>query len=241
MSTIHRMKLGWRGLAKAFPSHKRKMSLIVEEQAQSLTVESNSHKKTQALFIDMGSNLGQGFRFFSKHYSPNIFDYWLIEVNPYCIEPLRANISKLYSSHAWSGNWEIINKAVSTKNGTLKLYGLVEDKRGQLSVGASVIKDHNSIYYHSNEAKALKVPSLAVSELVTNASKKYSTIVVKMDIESAEYDVLDDLINSGAVNKIDYLYVEWHSQYFSSDKQDNILARESKIKTFLSGKLTDWD
>lgn len=230
----------FRKLGLSESSFEEKITPLVSSQAITIANSHTCRTRDKALFIDMGSNLGQGFRFFSKHYSPNIFDYWLIEANPFCIDPLKTNVSNLYNKHSWSGMWEIKNTAISNKNGTLKLYGLIESMRGKISEGASVIKDHNSIWYNSDESQALEIQSVKASELIENASKQYSTIVVKMDIEASEYDALDDLIHTGFINKINHIYVEWHSQYFSADKVGDILIRENKIKTFLSNKLTDW-
>ena len=227
----------WR---KFGPSFEKRIAPLVSNQANTIASLHKSRTNDKALFIDMGSNVGQGFRFFSEHYSPNIFDYWLIEANPFCIDPLRINVCKLYDKYSWSGGWEIINAAVSDQNGTLKLYGLVENKRGNTSTGASIVKSHNSRFYNSNENEALEVQSMRASKLLEDASKKYSTIVVKMDIESSEYDALEDLIHTGLINKVDHIYVEWHSQYFSSDKLGDILVRENKIKACLSDKLTNW-
>jgi FkbM family methyltransferase len=132
-----------------------------------------------------------------------------------------------------------MNVAISDKEGTLSLYGLSEN-RGNVSVGASVIKNHNSLFYDASESKALKVPAIRVSKLIEESSKKYATIVVKMDIESAEYDALEDLINTGCMEKISHIYIEWHAQYYSDDQIEDILVRENKIKENLSGKFTDW-
>ncbi len=241
MSFLHRIKkLIKQRVRFLYPSFEEKIAPLVSSQANHIVDLHNSRKSGKALFIDMGSNLGQGFRFFSRYYSPDIFDYRLIEANPCCIEQLKRNVSKLYNNHFWNGSWEIINVAVSNKNGSLKLYGLVEDKRGKVSNGASVIKNHNSVFYNSNESKALEVKSVKASDLIKDASQKYSTIVVKMDIEASEYDALEDLIASGYINKIAHIYVEWHSKYFSAEKIGDLIVRENKIKTYLSNKLTDW-
>ena len=61
-----------------------------------------------------------------------------------------------------------------------------------------------------------------------------------MDIEASEYDVLEDLIATDLIDRINHIYVEWHSQFFSADKIGNILVRENRIKAALSGKLTEW-
>lgn len=230
----------WRKLGLLEPSFEETIKPLVSSQATTISNSHTCRTTDKALFIDMGSNLGQGFSFFSEFYSPNTFDYWLIEANPFCIDPLKTNVLNLYRKHSWRGEWEIINKAVSSENGTLKLYGLVEDERGNTSVGASVIKDHNSVWYNSSESQALEVQTVRVSELIEKASKKYATIVVKMDIEASEYDALDDLIQTNFIHKIDHIYVEWHSQFFSAEKLGNIRLRENKLKAFLSSKLTDW-
>lgn len=82
--------------------------------------------------------------------------------------------------------------------------------------------------------------AVRVSHLIEQAKDIYSTIVVKMDIESAEYDALEDLINVGLIDDIDHIYVEWHSRFFSDDQRLYVKKREKKIKKILSGKLTDW-
>lgn len=222
------------------PSFEDKISPVVETQALAII---KAHQKTtqdNALFIDMGSNLGQGFEFFSTYYDPDIFDYWLIEPNPFCINALRGHVADLYKKHGWKNDWEIREQAVSNKNGILKLYGLVEDARGDTSSGASVIQDHNSVYYNTDEDKAVKVKSKKASTILREASKKYKTIVVKMDIESSEYDALEDLISTGLIKKIDHIYVEWHAEYFSKEKLGDILKRENSIKKILGEKLTNW-
>ena len=213
---------------------------LVSDQATNIMALHTASTSGKALFIDMGSNLGQGFNFFSKYYDPNIFDYWLIEANPYCIDQLSSNVSKRYKDLSWVGTWKIINVAISNFEGNLKLYGLVEDHRGKTSDGASVIKEHNSAFYDSDESKAIEVKAVKASKLVEDAAQKYATIVVKMDIEAAEYDALEDMIASGSIDKVSHIYVEWHSEYFVADKRSKVLAREIMIKSYLSDKQTDW-
>lgn len=124
--------------------------------------------------------------------------------------------------------------------GTVKLYGLVEDQRGKISDGASTIKDHNSIYYESNEEQAIEVKSIRISELIRTHANEYATIIIKMDIESSEYDSLQDLIDTNTIRDISHLYVEWHSEYYSDNKKHEILARENDLKNILANKLTNW-
>lgn len=52
-------------------------------------------------------------------------------------------------------------------------------------------------------------------------------IVLKLDIEGGEYRVVTDLINTGKINKIKELYVEWHDHFFnvSSEPLKQILNK----------------
>ena len=45
-------------------------------------------------------------------------------------------------------------------------------------------------------------------------------IVVKLDIEGAEYDVLNHLIETKAITKINELYVEFHDIFFNRNSED---------------------
>jgi hypothetical protein len=48
-----------------------------------------------------------------------------------------------------------------------------------------------------------------------------------MDIEGSEYDTLEKMIETGAIEYVNTLVVEWHSRYFTN--KDEILEREKKI------------
>jgi len=193
------------------------------------------------LFIDMGSNLGQGFEFFSQFYSPDCFDFWFLEPNPNLTQKLSQRIGSLYLQNQWKGKGQLIAEAVSNANGFTKFYGLVEDSRGLESDGASIVRNHNSIWYESDHQQAIDVKTVRATDLIQRAlDNNYKTIVVKMDIEGAEYDALDDLIKSGAIEFVSHLYVEFHSQFINEQERGAVLFREKTIMETLAGKLFAW-
>ena len=53
-------------------------------------------------------------------------------------------------------------------------------------------------------------------------------LVVKLDIEGAEYEVLENIITSGMINKVNELYVEFHDNFFkpglSNDLKQKLLT-----------------
>jgi len=179
-------------------------------------------KRGKKLFIDCGTNLGQGFEFFKNYFPLKDFDAVLIEPNPYCIKSIvekYGNNSKI----------NLLQKAVWIDNSILKFYGLVEDERGETSTGASVIKSHNGTMYNVDEKKSIEVEGFSFSDFLHLKSKEYDVIIVKLDIESSEYVVLDDIIRRGTINKINHIFVEFHSDYFNSSEKNYYVDLEKSI------------
>ncbi|QWD04657.1 FkbM family methyltransferase [Polynucleobacter paneuropaeus] len=67
-----------------------------------------------------------------------------------------------------------------------------------------------------------------LSKFINDRVDENDILVVKMDIEGAEYDCLEQLISTLQIKKIKYLAVEWHSQYFKNI--DEMKFREDGIK-----------
>ncbi len=178
------------------------------------------NKKGDFLFIDCGSNVGQGYNHFKKYFSTDRFDYVLIEPNPNCAKIL---IEK-YGNDA-----EIIEKGVWTSETELDLFGL-DESNDELSEGGSLIKSHNSSFYKTkkNEVMSL-VSTINFSEFLKQKKEKYDVIIVKMDIESSEYIVLPFIIEDGSVNLIDHIFVEFHSEFFDLHEKNKYLTFEKKI------------
>ncbi|WP_417454110.1 FkbM family methyltransferase [Kiloniella sp.] len=184
------------------------------------------HKKR--LFIDCGSNLGQGFSFFRKYFPCEYYNYVLVEPNPNCASALREKYQNI-------DNLEIIEAAVWIDDGHMNLFGLVEDGRGTQSDGASIIENHNNAFYNSDTSKATKVQTIDFARLLKEKAN-FDQIIVKMDIESSEYNVLEKLIDEELLDKIDFMFIEFHSQYMTKDTKHSIEEREQKIKKHLNDK-----
>jgi FkbM family methyltransferase len=163
----------------------------------------------RGVFIDCGSNQGQGYDFFSKWFSPVKFDHLLIEPNPNCIKILQNK----YSDKIGLGYFKLIPKAASIKNGFTRFYGLAEGNKNPVSAGGSILNIHNSAYYSVIEEEAIKIETFDFVEFVEDCSKKYSVIIMKMDIEGAEYDILEGLISKNRAGRISTLFLEFHSSY----------------------------
>lgn len=177
----------------------------------------------RGLFIDCGSNLGQGFRHFRGHFPPDAFDYVLVEPNPFCVERLRHLSAEL------GGAIELIPAAASTAEGEARFYGLTEDARGGYSEGGSIVRDHATAWYAPDASRATVVPTFSFADLLERMRGRYRGIAIKMDIEGAECEVLEDVIARGLHRAIAVLYVEFHSQYMTEPSRSVYAGREAAI------------
>ena len=181
----------------------------------------------KGLFLDCGSNIGQGYEFFRKYYPNKIYDYILFEPNPYCFQELVKKYAELSNE-----GLQLKNVAVGIDEGIVDFYGLEEEKGGIYSVGGTVLPEHNSKMYASPSSASLKVSSINFAEFFLDvlAKKEYKAVILKLDIEGGEYTVLDALRSNNLLPKFDSIYVEFHSQYMRADIAMNYLDKE---KAFL--------
>ena len=61
-------------------------------------------------------------------------------------------------------------------------------------------------------------------------------IGIKMDIEGAEYDVLEKLISDGSIDLVSHLSIEFHARRFVGQDHVDILERENAIRAVLAEK-----
>jgi len=184
------------------------------------------------LFIDGGSNVGQAYSYFSK-LLPVQTKFVLFEPNPNCIPFLN----KIY---AHENVLEINNNALYINNSKTVLSS-INDKE-LCSEGASIIADHNNKYSKINHPIA-EIQCIDISKYIDSKSDEYEFIILKLDIECAEYDVLEYLIETKTIKKVCLVIVEWHDQYMSSDTSNSYIQRRKQITNKLTElKITclDW-
>lgn len=186
------------------------------------------HRKN-SLFIDCGSNIGQGFDFFRKYLNEKGFDYILIEPNHECINTLKQKYKKI-------NNLKIMEAAVWTDSGEIKLYGTHNNAELSPSLGSSIIENHNNKYHTENPHDNMIVKCIDFPKLILDSSRTYDFIIIKMDIESAEYAVLKKLIDTGAISYINHLFVEFHSRFYDSKNQVSYAELENNLIKSIKSK-----
>jgi len=138
------------------------------------------------IFLDCGSNVGQGYTYFSEKYG-NEWHYILFEPNPNCYRKLIEQFGSL-------PNVDIHNKAVYIEDCT-KLFKFVTE----YCVGGSLIENHNSAY--NNTKQEVQVSCVDIIKIIEKLSVN-NEIIIKFDIESSEYDILERMIELKTIFKV---------------------------------------
>jgi FkbM family methyltransferase len=189
----------------------------------------------RGLFLDCGSNIGQGFEFFKKYYPLKLFDYILFEPNPYCFEVLKEK----YAAQESTGV-HLKNVAVGIEETNVDFYGLEDEKGGIYSVGGTVLPEHNSKTFAFPDRASLQVTSINFADFLRDIfqQKDYHSIILKLDIEGGEYQVLDSLLAHGLLSRFETVYVEFHSQYMDDKNRKIYFAKEKFYFHYVRNKDT---
>jgi FkbM family methyltransferase len=140
----------------------------------------------------------------------------------YAFEPALDAVSLLNRKYAGNKNIEIIPAAVSDKNGTATF-----NTNGGFNQGAHLVTDSAQSSCNAYQVKTVRLVSF-IQELL---NKHKNIFMIKIDIEGAEFDVLEDIIQSGVYKNIKYIFVETHEWWFK-----NLKPRLEHVKGLLADK-----
>ena len=177
----------------------------------------------KVLVIDLGANLGQAYDLLKLSFNGKNTTFHLFEPNPNCITHLNKELAVDNSF------LKIYPKAAGIFDGKAMLFGLGANEGGLFSQGASIVQSHNSIAYSNDEEQAQEVEVIDFNKYFQSAKDNFDGIVLKMDVEGAELDLLENLIKADLLKYVDVLYVEFHSQYRCDNFAETVKERESRI------------
>ncbi|MDR2415527.1 MAG: FkbM family methyltransferase [Candidatus Peribacteria bacterium] len=114
----------------------------------------------------------------------------------------------------YEGNEQIhlYQKAVSDKTALLTFY---DDEKILYNQGASIISQatHQAMdnFY---EVEAVRLVDVLKNDILSKHKKIH---LLKLDVEGAEFDIMEDLINSDIYIDITYIVVETHERFFGKE------------------------
>jgi len=169
-----------------------------------------SHTKTilnmpkNSICIDCGSHAGDITEVFRQ-----------LGAYVYAFEPNADLINKQKERFKGVSNVELINKAVWDKYTTLELKALKQN--GNLNLGGSSIlkiDDSDELKQEGLISNSVEVIDL-IDFMEKNIFARGKTVqILKLDVEGAEYEIIEKLLTSGAYKKIAHIFVETHARFF---------------------------
>lgn len=181
------------------------------------------------IFLDCGANRGQSIVGAKKQFGP--------DVEIYSFEAVTILFNKLLDKWKHDPKVHLHNLAVWDKNDKVKIYISTE------------WSDASTLYLDKKDRKIdeqlyNEVDSIDLSEFIKNNFTPEDYIILKVDIEGAEYDVLYHLAQTGVMSYLNEIWGEWHLDKFPIDRVINDLGPKQDyiFEKLFEYKLTfkDW-
>ncbi|MGY6531826.1 FkbM family methyltransferase [Glycocaulis sp.] len=131
---------------------------------------------------------------------------------------------------------KLVKAAVYTHDGEVEFIIDPVDGDGSTLIEGKPVEFHGTLT--NDECPRISVPCVDLSRFVAENAEHYDSIALKLDVEGAEYDILEKMLSEGTLEQIDTLYCEFHGH-----KMGLPLERHNRIHTAVT-KIVDvmpWD
>jgi FkbM family methyltransferase len=171
----------------------------------------------QKFYFDLGGNNGDSIRSFLGYAKADgygnmdpfgkdgDFHVIIVEANHVHVPSLITMVDEMEAKNAALSFTLFAPVAVDVKTGKTTFF---HDKILELEAAATTVENSASAYNTNSET----VPTIDIVELFEEigiTAEDY--VLVKLDIEGAEYKVLRHWLRRGLMNFIDDFHIEWHS------------------------------
>lgn len=201
-------------------------------------------------FLDCGCNIGQSTEYFiNKGVIDRETEVHLFDPNPNCIQRANENLSK-YSEYNLTFHTVALWNENCQRNLTLEV--CPDDYSCQLNNIIIELKDNPNIGGPSNIMEDdWNKPKYIADHLIENFGLVHcidfaefirnlnfpAKILCKMDLEGAEYKILDHLIETKILDTLSELYIEWHNHLLKSNHDNNYYINQIKNRRIV---LHEW-
>ncbi|KAJ3287047.1 hypothetical protein HDU79_005998 [Rhizoclosmatium sp. JEL0117] len=194
-------------------------------QSSGQSQKSSGSSKQRLVFIDLGANRGDSYeamlgvgKKFNYNYtipagrSHKEMEAHLFEANSVFDEPLKEIKAKYDKDGSYAPIYIYPSTVVYTKDTTVSFF--VDHKNPAHDFwGSSLLASHPDVTAQDK----VDLPAVNIARFILQNFKKEDHVVVKVDIEGAEFDTIPHLLSTGAYVNIDYLYIEWHEGVLSEE------------------------
>ena len=172
-------------------SRKLKYLIALDEFDDALQVSAN---KT---CIDLGANVGE----YTEMMARSVKSVIAFEPDPWAYAKLMINMERFT-------NVRLENAAASTMDGVVQLWRHAEfhSDPAKYSIGSSLISHKFDI---TNNDQVVEVRSINFIDYIADLDEDIG--VIKMDVEGAEVDILEALLDTPEIlSRVDYVFAETH-------------------------------
>jgi len=201
------------------------MSFQTKQRPRAITGCGETLARRRTVFVDCGSNT---CRVLSDRIERGLeTEFFAFEPQP----DLVAHVEDVRRKHP-SVPIHFLNKAVWVHDGTVNFY-LATHWGPNYKGGSTLVegKTTNQVDY----SHPITVESIDFSRWIRLNFRKEDHLVIKMDIEGAEYAVLEKMVAEGTIDYVTELMVEFHSQKNETISQErhDALMRTLKSRVVL--------
>jgi FkbM family methyltransferase len=151
------------------------------------------------LFVDCGGHDGCSIRRFRKEFDPEgrfeIVTFEPNDVYAACYSDLPRH--------------RLVQAAVSDRDGIQDFFLDREDGDGS-TLFANKLTRENGGFGTLDVANPGRVETIDLSNWFRHNTTFFDYIILKLDIEGAEYDVLEKMIRDRTIRRLNHLFIEWH-------------------------------
>ena len=176
----------------------------------------NNPAPNRKIFLDCGAHNGCSVRKFNQYFPD--FEVYSFDPNPYLCHHFIGLNTHHYPVAVWT----------STK----KIPFYIDEYD----------YDGSSVYKHKKNivgGKEIQTDAIDFDAFIRKNFSPSDFIILKLDIEGAEYPVLTKLLETKTINYIDELLIEWHYKKINLPEEDhNLLVQKLKAQNIPMHK---WD
>jgi len=103
----------------------------------------------------------------------------------------------------------LIQAAVHDRDGFQNFFLDQEDGDGSTLFGNKLTRG-NGGFGTLDTANPVKVRTIDLARWLRENTSAFDYIILKLDVEGAEYDILEKMIRDRIIGRINHLFVEWH-------------------------------
>lgn len=170
------------------------------------------------VIVDCGANIGMSVLFFKMLYPKSII--YAFEPNPLAFELLQKNIAQNKLNNVY-----VENVCLAGEEGKVQFYFSKEDISSLVS----------SIRKERGGDKSYEVNAKKLSQIVKNKSID----MVKMDVEGAEFDIIQEMLDNKTLSYPDKYIIEFHHNLMNSKYNFSSFLRKLEVAGYdynLKGK-----